>query len=162
MPPVQNSPAYFRRLAGRDIYAPSIHNATLLRKEPNYTIAIKKSQRVVSGPKLNVLKKWKESFSQLKAALMLENYNAEVVLPSPQVIGKVIAWIQLAYSVAPHLNAPEVVPDTEGGLDIEWSLDSQFVSIHIGEDNLNRIFVKDAAGYRSEPLNKTHLQAILN
>jgi hypothetical protein len=166
LPPVQNTTVYFQRLtaASGDICAPSFHTAKLVKTEPNYAIAIKKNQRVVAGPNVSVLTRWKESFSQLKSTLIPENYNTEVGLPTLQVVNTVIGVLRTAYSVAPHLKAPDVVPDLDGNLDVEWALSDRFISVHIDRagQHSNRIFVKDAKGYRSEPFNKDNLQLILN
>jgi len=110
-----------------------------------------------------VVKKWADSFNQLKKAQQKSNYNAEVVLPSDDTVSNITLWINEAFAIAPDLDAPDVVPDAEGGLDIEWDLENQFVSIHIDHSDkiLNRIFVKTKSGYRSESLTKKNLKVVL-
>lgn len=110
-----------------------------------------------------VVKKWADSFNQLEKSQQKNNYNAEVILPSDNTVSNIILWINEAFAIAPDLDAPDIVPDAEGGLDIEWNLENQFVSIHIDHSDklLNRIFVKNKSGYHSEPLTKKNLETVL-
>lgn len=108
--------------------------------------------------------KWSDSFIQLEAVQNINNYNAEVELPSDETISTVTHWINEAFAVVPDSNAPDIVPDGEGGLDIEWALPGKFISIHIdhSDTDLNRIFVKQGPEFYSKSLIPQNLKAELS
>lgn len=155
-------------------------NEVKIESPPFAYVRAMKNNSFVSLPKFDISKKvklqthsnlyrrvtndWAESFIQLKESQKRENYNADVEMPSEDTIAAVMSWINKAFDIASDLQAPDIVPDAEGGLDIEWTLENKFISIHIdhSDKQLNRIFVKEGKNYNSKPLTEDNLKTILS
>ncbi len=128
----------------------------------NFDFRIFQEKTSFSSDYEDIVEKWADSFSQLSKTQQKNNYNVEVQLPGDDTVSAITLWLNEAFAIVPDLDAPDIVPDAEGGLDIEWNLENQFVSIHIDHSDklLNRIFIKTKSGYRSEPLTKKNLKAV--
>jgi len=128
----------------------------------NFDFRIFEENTSFSSDYEDIVEKWADSFKQLNKTQQKSNYNSEIQLPVDDTVSAITSWLNEAFAIAPDLEAPDIVPDAEGGLDIEWDLENQFVSIHIdhSDKTLNRIFIKNKRGYRSEPLTKKNLKAL--
>lgn len=110
-----------------------------------------------------ITEKWADAFNQLSEAQDTSNYNMDVVMPSANTVTLISKWLNEAFTVDLDLASPDIVPDGEGGLDIEWNLTDKLVSIHIdnSDETLNRIFVKNPEGYKSIPLTEANIKIAL-
>ena len=112
--------------------------------------------------------KWPTTAMQM-TELLKELTDASHLSPKIEVTSKrsfltTFLWVVLkVFSSYPDLPSPDIVPNGDGGIDIEWTLEDKFVSVQIHKSNPNndRIYFKKAAGFSSLDLNIRNLLKLI-
>ena len=75
----------------------------------------------------------------------------------------VSGWLVQLFIADGSLSCPDVVPDGDGGVDIEWELDDQFVSVHIHNSNReqDKIYFKKNGEFHHSELTLENLLAVI-
>lgn len=116
----------------------------------------------------NFVKKWQNAASQMMG-LLKETSDSTHLNPNVEATTKrafltTLLWLFRLFRKNEDLPGPDIVPNGDGGIDIEWTFANRFISVQIHKSNPNndRIYYKKAEGFASVELNANNLLALLN
>jgi hypothetical protein len=89
--------------------------------------------------------------------------NSAIEATSKRAFLTTFLWLFKAFIKSPGAPCPDVVPNGEGGIDVEWTIGDKLVSLQIHKSNPNndRIFFKKDAGFSSTELTLVNLLNLL-
>ena len=109
------------------------------------------------------IEEWKTTLAQLHKFANEQKEEMNAVKPTQRAFRVTLLIMFEIYKVNPQLSQPDIVVSGDGGVDIEWELESEFISVQIKreENGTDKIYFEQDDEYGSTEVTKQNLERFL-